>query len=519
MLFKKLYAFKDVYTGTFLNGKEGIVIFKDTKNRIYFFFISITLIICIYPCGLLFQLFQQNTNDSVFVETLDLEGIQKRGKLIALTDNSSTSFYIYKGDTLGYEYELLNAFTKETGLQLEMRVAKNMNDIFEQLNNGEVDVVAANLTVTKERLNYVNFTEPLLLTRQVLIQRKPQGWEKMTSKELDSKLIRNIIDLSGKRIYVRKASSFYTRLTNLSEEIGGKINIIEVPGENDTETLINKVANGEIDYTVADENVALNNQTYYSNIDIATAISFPQKIAWATRKQSSALTEKLNEWIIKRKNSNENLVIYTKYFKTPKRSDLGNARQFISSGGSITSSYDDLIKTYAKKIDWDWELLASMIYQESHFSPTARSWAGANGLMQLMPGTAKRYGLDTIDATAEQSLKAGTDYLIDLDKYWRMYIPDKKERIKFILASYNAGLGHIIDARNLAMIHGKDQNTWYNNVESMILLKSNPMIYNDPIVKCGYCRGQETYMYVKEIVYRYMYFKNSHLNADVLVKN
>lgn len=495
------------------------MIFRDGKSRIFLLFFSVTLITWLYACDFLFHSFQLSDHNPIPDYRLDLEGIQKRGKLIALTDNGSTSFYIYKGDTLGYEYELLNAFTKETGLQLEMRVAKNMNDIFDQLNNGDVDIIAANLTVTKERLNSVNFTEPLLLTRQVLIQRKPTGWENMTSKELDAKLIRNIIDLSGKRIYVRKASSFYTRLTHLSEEIGGKINIIEVPGENDTETLINKVANGEIDYTVADENVALSNQTYYSNIDVVTAISFPQKIAWATRKQSSELTKKLNEWIIKRENSNENLVIYNKYFKTPKKSDRGNNRQYISSGGNITSPYDDLIKTYCKKIDWDWELLASMIYQESHFSPTARSWAGANGLMQLMPGTAKRYGLDTIDATAEQSLKAGTDYLVDLDKYWQLYIPDKQERIKFILASYNAGLGHVIDARNLAMKHGKDQNIWYNNVESMILQKSNPLIYNDPVVKCGYCRGQETYLYVKEIVSRYTYFKNSRFNANVLVKN
>ncbi|OFY85355.1 MAG: hypothetical protein A3F72_03565 [Bacteroidetes bacterium RIFCSPLOWO2_12_FULL_35_15] len=496
-----------------------MVIFKDTKSRLFLFFIITTLITYVYPYGLSLSMFQRQNHDSVSVETLDLEGIQKRGKLIALTDNGSTSFYIYKGDSMGYEYELLDAFTKEMGLKLEMRVAKNMNAIFEQLNNGSVDIIAANLTVTKERLNSVNFTEHLLLARQVLIQRKPKGWENMTSKELDTKLIRNTIDLNGKRIYVRKASSFYTRLTHLSEEIGGKINIIEVPGENDTETLISKVAKGEIDYTVADENVALSNQTYYSNIDIAMAISFPQKIAWATRKQSSALTKKLNEWILKRKNSNENLVIYNKYFKTPKKSDRGNTRQYISSGGSLTSQYDDLIKTYSKKIDWDWELLASMIYQESHFSPTARSWAGANGLMQLMPGTAKRYGLDTIDATAEQSLKAGTDYLVDLDKYWRGYISDKQERIKFILASYNVGLGHVIDARNLAIKHGKNKNIWYNNVESMILQKSNPMVYTDPIVKCGYCRGQETFIYVKEILSRYTFYKNNHLSTDALVKN
>jgi membrane-bound lytic murein transglycosylase F len=173
----------------------------------------------------------------------------------------------------------------------------------------------------------------------------------------------------------------------------------------------------------------------------------------------------------------------------------------------VISQYDDLIKVYSKKIDWDWTLLAALIYQESKFSPTARSWAGANGLMQLVPQTAKHYGLDTIDATAEQSLQAGTSFILDLDKYWRKHIKDKQERIKFVLASYNAGLGHVLDARKLAEKYGKNPDVWYDNVDYMILQKSNPLIYNDPVVKCGYCRGQETYNYVREILGRYGHYK------------
>ena len=495
------------------------MILLHARNKLILLVIILFGILLIYPSIISWRMHQKPQSDSISCVAFDLNEIKKRGKLIALTENSSTGFYIYKGDSMGYEFELLNSFAKDIGVELEVVTAKNMNSIFNQLNVGEVDIIAANLTVTQERLSLVNFTEPLMYTRQVLIQRKPEGWEKMNQTELNKKLIRNTVELSGKNIEVRKGSSFYSRLVSLSEEIGEKINIIEAPGGFDTEQLINKVARGEIDYTIADENIALSNQTYYANIDVETPISFPQKIAWAIRKKSPLLNDELNRWIDKRKKSLEALLTYNRYFKNPKKTgNRAENNRLAYSGGDI-SQYDELIKKYSLKIGWDWQLLASMVYQESHFSPTAQSWAGANGLMQLVPGTAHRYGLDSISQTAEQSLIAGTSYILDLDKYWRYRIPDKEERIKFILASYNVGLGHVIDARNIASKHGKNPDLWDHNVEYMVLQKSNPMIYNDPIVKCGYCRGQETFMYVKEILNRFEYYKNIQQNNTSLVKN
>jgi membrane-bound lytic murein transglycosylase F len=237
------------------------------------------------------------------------------------------------------------------------------------------------------------------------------------------------------------------------------------------------------------------------------------------RKKSPLLNKELNNWINKIKKSKGSLLTYNKYFKSAKKTvNRAENNRFSYRGGEI-SQYDELIKIYSQKIGWDWQLLASMVYQESHFKSDAQSWAGANGLMQLVPGTARRYGIDSESQTAEQSLSAGTNYIIDLDKYWKSRISYKEERIKFILASYNVGLGHVIDARNLAAKHGKDPDLWYHNVEYMVLQKSNPMIYNDPLVKCGYCRGQETFMYVKEILNRYENYKNVQHNNISFVKN
>lgn len=409
---------------------------------------------------------------------------------------------------MGYEYEMLQWFANHLKVELKIIVAKNMDEIFNILRSGAVDILAANLTVTEERIQKVNFTDPLIYTRQVIIQRKPDGWEKMSKEKIEEKLIRTTIDMAGKKIYIRKGSSFYSQIKNIEKEIAAEINIVEVPGDVSTEELIKMVSHNEIPYTIADENVAMVNQTYYPQIDIKTAISLHQKIAWAVNKNSPLLLAELNQWINSVKNTDRYAILYNKYFKDPKSALQRNESEFASFTGNRISKFDDIIKAFAKEIGWDWRLLASMIYQESKFNPQAKSWAGAYGLMQIIPPTALQYGIDTCNAKPIESIDAGTRHIKKLDNYWIKYISDKNERIQFILASYNVGLGHIIDARNLAKKYRKNENIWYNQVELFILLKSKPKYYNDPVVKCGYCRGEEPYKYVREILIRYEHYKN-----------
>jgi membrane-bound lytic murein transglycosylase F len=458
-------------------------------------------------------------SDSISSKSADLSQIIARKRLVALTYNSSTSYFLYKGEPMGYEYEMLKAFSKTLDVELKIIVAKNIDEIFDLLRKGKVDLIAANLTITEDRMKEVNFSDPLLYTRQVLVQQKPKGWEKMTTEKLEKYLIRNTIDMAGKNIYVRKGSSFYARLSNLQEEIASKINIVELPGDINTEEMIGMVAGAKISYTIADENVAMVNQTYYPNIDVKTAISFPQKIAWAVNKNSPLLLAGLNKWIKSQKNTAEYANLYNKYFKNPKGSGQRNGSEFSSMAGNKISPYDDMIIAYSREIEWDWRLLASMIYQESKFDPNAESWAGACGLMQLTPSTAGLYGIDTCGATPIQSIEGGTRHIVKLNKYWSKFITSKQERIKFVLASYNVGLGHIIDARNLAKKYGKNPDLWYNNVETYILLKSKPKYYNDPIVRCGYCRGQEPYNYVRQIIERYDHYKNTIISNDWVIDN
>lgn len=437
---------------------------------------------------------------------VDLEKIKERGSLVAVVENSSTGFFIYKGQPMGYEYDLLELFCKHIGVDLEIRTTSSIQEAFEQLNKGEADIIAYSLTVTKERKKEMAFTNSHYTTRQVLVQRKPANWSKMTRDEINRRLIRNQVDLIGKEVHVRKRSAYIERLSHLSDEIGGDIVIIEERDSLETEKLIKMVALGDIKYTVADESVARVNASYYSNIDVKTPISFPQQIAWAVRKNSDDFLLEINDWLADIKKQPTYNVIFKKYFRNSRASLRRAKSDYSSFEGDKISIYDDIIKQASDSLGWDWLLLASQIFQESRFDPKAKSWAGAVGLMQLVPETGKRFGANNL-YDPRQSIKAGVNFMLHLDKLWKKTIKDAEERKKFVLASYNVGLGHVTDARDLAIKYSRDPLKWENNVEYFLLMKSKPEFFRDPIVKSGYCRGEEPVNYVSDILRRYDQYK------------
>lgn len=436
----------------------------------------------------------------------DYDKIKERGKIVALTGFNAYSYFIYKGRPMGYEYELVKRYAEHEGLELEIKLVRSIEEMFTMLNNGEGDIIAFNLTVTKERRGKVEFTEHHNITKQVLVQRRPENWRRMRLDQIDEALVRDVLELDGKSVHVRRHSAYEQRLQNIMEETGIEINIVSADDEVTTEDLIRMVAEGVIDLTVSDDNIAMLNQSYYSDLDISTTISQSQRISWAVRKNAPKLLKSINSWIGQMRKSVDYYAIYNKYYKNRRAfKDRIASRFLITKGGNI-SEYDAQLKQYADEIGWDWRLLASLIYQESRFNPQAESWAGAAGLMQLMPSTAEMYGVDNrLDPS--QSLEGGIQFIIWLNQYWKKYVPDNEERIKFILASYNIGPGHIMDAYKLAEIYGANPQIWFGNVEEFLLRKSQPEYYNDEAVKYGYARGTETVNYVKEILYRYEHYK------------
>lgn len=434
-----------------------------------------------------------------------LEKIKSEGKLTALATYSSTSYFLYRGQPMGFEYELLKRFADHLGVDLEIIVSQNIDSLFSDLNNTDVDLVAHGITITSDRKEKVNFTDYLYLTHQVLVQRKPENWRNMRWSAIESKLVHDAIELIGDTVSVRENSSYFKRLKNLSKEIGGEIQFDTLPGYLSTDEIIKMVVDGKIKYTVADDNIASINASYYHILDIDVPISFSQRIAWAVSPDSPELLAEVNSWLADMKNETDYYVIYNKYFKNKRNFRKRVQSDFYSLTNNKISKYDELIKTNAKTVGWDWRLLASLIYQESRFNPKANSWAGAGGLMQIMPSMVEELGIEN-RSNPEQSIEGGSLYL---KRLWEKFeaIGDSVQRIKFTMASYNSGYYHVLDARTLAEMNNLDPNRWDDNVENMILKLSYPVNYNKKEIKYGYVRGIEPYTYVEQIFERFEHYR------------
>lgn len=434
-----------------------------------------------------------------------LEKIKSEGKLTALTTYSGTSYFLYRGQPMGFEYEMLKRFAEHLGVELEIVVSQNIDSLFADLNSPEIDLVAHGITITSDRKEKVNFTDYLYLTHQVLVQRKPENWRKMKWSAIESELVHDAIELIGDTVSVRENSSYFRRLQNLSREIGGTIHIDTLPGHLSTDEIIKMVVEGKIKYTVADNNIASINASYYHILDIDVPISFSQRIAWAVHPASPELLNEINSWLAGMKEKVDYYVIYNKYFKNRRNFRKRVQSDFYSLTNNRISQYDELIKENAETVGWDWRLVASQIYQESKFEPGANSWAGAGGLMQIMPSMAEDLGIDN-RMNPEQSIEGGTRYL---KRLWDNFeaIEDSVQRIKFTLASYNCGYYHVLDAQALAEMNNLDPDRWDDNVEEMILELSYPDNYNKKGIKYGYVRGIEPYTYVRQIFERYEHYR------------
>lgn len=472
-----------------------------SKTHTYIQFVSFLLVALLFSC--------KGKKDSDLQDDQqrknDLTRIMKAGQLKAVVDYNSTNYFIYRGKPMGFKYELLKQLAKDMDVELDISVSNNLEETFEGLNSGRYDLVAKNLTITKKRDETISFTLPLEQTRQVLVQRKPDNWRSMPKHALEDSMIRNQLDLAGKTIYVQKNTTYYRRLVNLSDEIGEEINIVQdsVYG---VEQLVSMVANGEIDYTVCDENVAKVNQTFYPNLDIDTPVSFPQNIAWAVRNGSEEWLNYLNNWIRHFRKTTLYAVLYNKYFENSRSSSMVNSSYHSIGGGNI-SPFDDLIKASAQQAGLDWRFLAAIIYRESRFDPEAESWAGAYGLMQIMPESADLVRMNDFE-DPEQNIRVGVRILQWLDKNLKPEVPDSTERVKFVLAAYNVGLGHVKDAQRLAEKYNKDPKVWSDNVDYYLLNKSASKFFKDPVVRWGYCRGEEPFNYVNRVLETYRDYRN-----------
>jgi len=408
---------------------------------------------------------------------------------------------------MGFHFELLKKFADHLELELEIITSNDIDEALGYLQSGDADLVAIGLSVSADRKEMMQFTEPLMQSSQVLVQRKPNGWERMTEKTAAEKLVRNQLDLAGKTIYVQKGSSYAQRLYNLERESGMDIGVIEVPY--DAEELARQVSRGEIEYTICDDYMSNIIGTLFPGLDMSTPVSFPLNIAWSVRKDGTdALISELNGWITGFKTTREYARLERKYFSGMRPASIAGSEYFATNSDGKVSPFDDIIKNYADTIGWDWRLVAALIYQESRFNPSVTSPRGAYGLMQVMPSTGLHFGYD-VTRSVENNIRAGISYIRMLDRLFSQWVTDPDERVKFILASYNAGHGHVIDAIRLAEKNGLDPGRWDDNVSLFLERKADPAFYDDPVVRNGRLRqGVQVNAYVADILKRYEHYRN-----------
>jgi membrane-bound lytic murein transglycosylase F len=436
---------------------------------------------------------------------IDLDAIRKRGRLIAVSDFNSTDYFIYRGEPMGFNYELLKSFSDFLGIDLELIAENSIERALDMIHSGEADLLAFGLTEGSSVHKELVLTDPVDETRQVLVQRKPRNWNKLKKEVADRMIIRSQYGLMNKSVYVQENSAHQESLAVLRKEFGNRLNIIPVPYA--SEELIQHVAKGEIEYTVCDENVAMVNATYYPDIDVSTPVGPLRRLSWSVRKENSEmLLGELNRWITVYRNTTSYALLHAKYFRNARSSAIVKSDYYSLNTGKV-SKYDDLIKESSESINWDWRLLASLICQESQFRPDVTSVAGAYGLMQIMPITGRNFGID-ITASPENNMKAGILYINWLNSLFESRIEDKRERIYFILGSYNAGPGHVLDAMRLAEKNGMDPQKWDGSVAVWLQKKSEPEYYRDSVVRNGYFRGKESVKFVTEVLDRFEHYKN-----------
>ena len=416
-------------------------------------------------------------------EERTLEAIEDAGTITMITRNNANSYFIYRSRPMGFEYELAEAFCEHLDLELRI-ITPDWQKMFSALNEHRGDFIAANLTITPARQEEVDFSEPYMdVQQQVVVHRK--------NRHIDE-----IGDLDGRTVHVRAETTYEDRLEELNEQEGLMIGIVR-HADMPTEELIRMVSKEEIEITVADSNIALLNRKYYPEIRIAFPIEEEQSLGWAVRKGNEELLGKINAFFDEIKKNGLYGKIYERYYGDVHIFDYVDLKKFHARIDSRLPRYKGIIQRAAEKHGFDWRLIAAVVYQESHFNPRARSFTGVKGLMQVTLTTAKEMGISN-RLDPEQSVKAGVKYLKKMFSRWED-IPEP-HRMKFALASYNIGYGHVRDAQKLARKQGLDPKKWPSLEKTLPLLRLK-RYYKQ--TKYGYARGTEPVRYVERITRYY----------------
>ncbi len=430
----------------------------------------------------------------------DLDAILAAGTIRMLTRYNATSYFVHRGGEAGFDYELFQRFARPQGLAVEVVVPEPGEDLVSLLNSGAGDVICAGLTLTAELDQYVDATRPVSFVQKVVV--RPPGSSPATSLQ----------DLAGLTLTVTAHDPYLGELLRLREQ--EDLDLTVQPGLPlvEVEELIARVSRADLAATVADDAVVEAVRSYLDGeVVVGPPVGDRQAMVWLVRRNSPQLRAALNAYLRDNfrllpggteRRSRDYGIIYDRYFRNPRSIRRFQQEEDRPDLSGRISRYDELIREQSERHGLDWRLVAALIYQESRFYARAVSKAGARGLMQVMPHVA---GPQTDSLfVPEANLRAG---LRLLQSTWDGFAYlDSLERLRFSLAVYHAGIGHVTDARRLAMDVNRDPNSWQSGLSETLPRLAQRRWYDQ--TRHGYYRGDETVRYVEEILSRYrMYMR------------
>lgn len=428
----------------------------------------------------------------------NLHHIQSSGVIHLGTTINPVSYYFYRDIKAGFEYELLSQVAKQMGLKVEVKAVTEDSLLYRMLRRGEIDI-AANSFISLHEKNNAGFTysEPFLKSTLVMVRFDSAAGHYQDSSFYNSLMKENIYIPTEEMLHIeyQHTLSYWKKF----------FRIINIDSTGSFELMREIVKKNEGVLITTEHRANLSNLKTIRGIRI-DPFGSAYNLTYLLPASDPTWTDSFNSALHNFLDTKAYPKLQQRYFGTHNLFHVEpvHAKALFRKGK--ISPYDELIKRYALNIQWDWRLVASIIYRESNFTDSIESPYGAQGLMQLVPETGRNFGASNL-FDPEQNIMAGTRYIAYLQKYWSPKISDSTELKKFVLASYNSGLGHIIDARNLAAKYGSNAQVWDANVASWLTRKSDPKYYRDPVCKLGYCRGQETIDFVSSVMDQYNYYQ------------
>ncbi|MDE0951442.1 MAG: membrane-bound lytic murein transglycosylase MltF [Halioglobus sp.] len=416
-----------------------------------------------------------------------LEEITARGELNVASRNSPTTYYLGKNGPTGFEFALTTLLAQELGVELSLEPAFTLRGIFKQLNREEADLAAAGLALTKQRgAVYPHSISYYTLIPQVV-------YFAGTFRP------RSVEDLVEMKIVVLAGSSNAMALLSLQQTQVPELNWEEIHGA-DTMELLELVKNRTADLAIVGSNEFKVQQSLYPRLKVAFDLSSEQDVVWYLPPgiDNVRLLKTIDSFIARLQQDGTMARLREEYFGHAEGISRISSHTFALSMRKSLPPYRALINLVANEYQMDWELLAAMAYQESHWKPTAESPTGVRGMMMLTRPTAKEMGVEN-RLDAGQSLRGGARYFKNIKRRLPQRIQEP-DRTWMALAAYNIGMGHLEDARVITQRQGGDPDVWQDVMERLPLLQQQTHYKS---TRYGYARGWEAVTYVQNIRHYY----------------